>query len=132
MQNMKVEGDILHEDYQRDMHLSLTGASLTGKITGGTAGSWNATCKEKGFEAYIIGRPGSGYNTVHGVNRRWIPGSVWNVTGESTLTALTIKDGAVIAAPEGCTLTMTVNGAARQIKPGTYKGKITIKVSKIL
>jgi hypothetical protein len=26
---------------------------------------------------------------------------------------------------------MTVNGAARQIKPGTYRGKITIKVSKI-
>lgn len=37
MKDMKVEGDILHEDNQRDMRLSLTEASLKGRIISGTA-----------------------------------------------------------------------------------------------
>ena len=128
MTDMKAEGDILHEDYQRDMNLSLTGTSLTGKISSGTVGSWNALCKEKGFETYIIDP--DGYKTVHGVNLTLDSGSVWNVTGESTLTALTIKDGSVIAAPGGKKLTMTVDGIEKTIKAGECKGKIVLKVAK--
>jgi hypothetical protein len=129
MKDMKTDGDILHEDYQRDMHLSLTAASLTGRITSGTAETWNAICKEKGFEDYIIDP--DGYKTLHGVSLTLNSGSLWNVTGESTLTALTVADGASIKAPRGYKLTMTVNGAAKAIKPGTYNGKITITVAKI-
>jgi len=127
MTDMKAEGDILHEDYQRDMSLSLTGASLTGKIVSGTVASWNALCKEKGFETYMIDP--NGYKTVHGVNLTLDSGSVWNVTDKSTLTALTIGKGAVIAAPKGKTVMMTVNGAAVPVAAGTYTGNIVITVS---
>lgn len=126
MKEMKAEGNILNEDYQRDMQLSLTNASLTGRIISGTAASWNVICEEKGFENYIIDT--DGYNTVHGVNLTLNSGSVWNVTGESTLTALIIGEGAIIAAPRGKRLKMIVNGTATSIKPGVYKGNIVITV----
>ncbi|MBN1626791.1 MAG: hypothetical protein JW944_09730 [Deltaproteobacteria bacterium] len=55
--------------------------------------------------------------------------SVWTVAGTSYLTSLTIDKGAVIKAPGGKTLTMTVNGVKTPIKAGTYKGKIVMIVS---
>jgi hypothetical protein len=124
MTGMNVEGNILHEDYQRDMHLALAKTSLTGKITSGTAKDWNALCKEKGMEKYIIDP--DGYKTMHGVNLTLDPGSVWKVTGESALTALTIEDGAHLTVPQGYKLAMTVNGTDTPIKAGSYQGKIVI------
>jgi hypothetical protein len=127
MHDMNAQGDILNEDYQRDMYLTMTGTSLTGKIVSGTATGWNALCKQKGFEAYIIDP--NGYKTVHGINLTLNTGSQWNVTGESTLTALTIGEGATITAA-GKKVTMTVDGVVTPIKPGAYKGSITIKPEK--
>jgi hypothetical protein len=126
MSDMKAEGDILNEDYQRDMYLSLTGTSVSGKIVSGTVDSWNALCKAKGFETYIINP--DGYKTAHGVSLTLDSGSSWNVTGESTLTALTIGNGSAIKAPAGKKLTMTVNGVATPVAAGAYKGKIVITV----
>ncbi len=128
MTDMQAEGDILNEDYQRDIHLNLTGTALTGRIISNTVGDWNALCKEKGFETYIINP--DGYKTPHGVNLTLGPGSRWNVTGESTLTALTIGDGASIAATGGKTLTMTVDGIEKPVRAGDYRGKIVIKAAK--
>jgi hypothetical protein len=54
--------------------------------------------------------------------------SVWTVTGTSYLTSLTVAKGAVIKAPEGKTVTMTVDGVKKAIAPGTYIGKIVIMV----
>jgi hypothetical protein len=54
--------------------------------------------------------------------------SVWTVTGTSYLTSLTVAKGAVIKAPEGKTLTMTVGGVKTKIAAGAYTGKITLKV----
>lgn len=126
MKDMKAEGDIMHEDYQRDMHLSLTDTSLTGRIISGTVGSWNALCKEKGFESYLIDP--DGYNTIHGVNLTLNSGSLWNVTGESTLTSLTINEDADVKAPEGKKLLLKVNGGTVPVAPGAYKGSIIITV----
>jgi hypothetical protein len=55
--------------------------------------------------------------------------SVWTVAGTSYLTSLTVARGAVIKAPAGKTLTMTVNGVKTEIAPGSYTGKIVLKVS---
>ena len=55
--------------------------------------------------------------------------SVWVVTGTSHLTSLTIDAGAIVLAPEGKTLTMTVNGAKTKTAPGSYKGKIVVAVA---
>jgi hypothetical protein len=56
--------------------------------------------------------------------------SVWTVAGTSYLTSITVAKGAVIKAPEGKTLTMTVDGVKTPIGAGTYKGKIVITFSK--
>jgi hypothetical protein len=124
MTGMKAEGNVLNEDYQRDLHLLLAETSLTGKIVSGTVETWNALCKEKGMEKYIID-PG-GYKAVHGVELSLGSGSSWTVTGDSTLTALTISGGATVKASAGARLTMTVDGAEAAIQTGTYKGKILI------
>jgi hypothetical protein len=124
MKGMKATGDILNEDYQRDLHLSLAESSLTGKIVSGTAETWNALCKEKGMEKYIIDP--TGYKAAHGVELSLDNGSSWTVTGDSTLTALTIASGATVKAGAGVRLTMTVDGAETGIQAGTYHGKILI------
>ena len=56
-------------------------------------------------------------------------GAVWTVTGTGTITGLTIGEGSSINAPEGSSVTMTVNGVKRPIREGTYKGKIVLTVN---
>jgi hypothetical protein len=56
--------------------------------------------------------------------------SIWTVAGTSYLTSLGIAKGAVVKAPEGKTLTMTVDGVKKPIGAGTYKGKIVLTVAK--
>lgn len=53
----------------------------------------------------------------------------WTVTGESYLTSLSIDQGAVIKAPEGKTLTMTVDGVETAVAPGSYTGKIVLMIA---
>ncbi len=55
--------------------------------------------------------------------------SVWTVTGTSYLTALTLADGASLTAPEGKTLTMTVDGVETAVNPGAYTGQIVLTVA---
>ena len=54
--------------------------------------------------------------------------SAWTVTGDSWITALTLADGALLAAPEGKTLTMTVNGVKTPAAAGQYAGVIHLTV----
>ena len=54
--------------------------------------------------------------------------STWIVTGDSYITALTIADGARIAAPEGKSLTMTVDGRQVPVTAGAYTGAILLHV----
>jgi len=57
-------------------------------------------------------------------------GSTWEVTETTRLTGLTIADGASIKAPEGYSITMTVDGVETGINPGTYEGDIMITKTK--
>jgi hypothetical protein len=54
---------------------------------------------------------------------------VWVVAESIALNSLTIAKGASMAAPEGKSLTMTVDGIGTAIKPGTYNGDIFITVT---
>ena len=56
--------------------------------------------------------------------------SKWVVDKTSYLTGLTVAEGASLTAPEGYNLNMTINGAAKPIKAGDYKGKIVLTVTK--
>ena len=53
----------------------------------------------------------------------------WIVEESIALRSLTTAEGASLAAPEGKTLTMTVDGVETAIASGTYKGKIVMTVA---
>lgn len=57
-------------------------------------------------------------------------GETWVVSKTTTLTALVIAEGAVIKAPEGHSVTLTVDGTETEIHYGTFKGRIAITVDK--
>lgn len=57
--------------------------------------------------------------------------SVWTVAGDSWLTGLYLEPGAVVAAPEGMRVSMTVNGAPVECSHGNYSGIIHLWVHKI-
>ena len=57
-------------------------------------------------------------------------GLIWVVDKTISLSSLAIADGAFIIAPEGYSVTMTVDGVETGIIPGTYKGNIVLTVTK--
>ncbi|MBP2630262.1 MAG: hypothetical protein H6Q70_890 [Firmicutes bacterium] len=56
--------------------------------------------------------------------------SAWIVNHDSYLGNLTIEAGAIVKAPIGFSLVMTVNEQETKIEPGTYEGQIIIRVIK--
>jgi len=55
--------------------------------------------------------------------------STWSVPGTSYITALTIEEGGKIEGVDGKKVSMTVDGAATEIKAGSYKGEIVLTVA---
>ena len=94
LMNMDVTGDIVHDDYQRRMRLTLSGTTLTGAIYSNTVDDWNAYCEAECDGSYILNP--EGYDTVWGVELTLSEGAVWNVTAPSRLTDLVINDGSVL------------------------------------
>ncbi len=117
MTGMDVTGDVIHEDYQRDMTLTLSGTSLTGAINAYDCDHWNETAAAEGFTDYALDES---YDTAHGVSLTLSDGSVWTVTAESSLAGLTIDDTSSIAG------SMTVDGVATEPAAGTYTGEIIL------
>jgi hypothetical protein len=56
-------------------------------------------------------------------------GLIWVVDKTTSLSSLTIADGAFVMAPEGCSVTMTVDGIETGIVPGSYKGNIMLTLT---
>ena len=123
VKNMALDGDILHEDYQRKMTLSLENASLTGAVVSGTCAAWNRSISDfvdAGWDAHdeelgntkaqILATlcPDETYETIWGVRMSLDGDSVWTVTGDSSLSSLELAEGAVIEAPEGAALEIYV------------------------
>ena len=101
--DMEVEGDVINDDYQRALRLTLDGTTMTGAIYSNTCEDWNEFCNAELEGEYILNES---YETVWGVELTLENGAVWNVTEESTLTALNIVDG-------------TVNGTVTENADGT-------------
>ena len=91
LQNMDVTGDIINDDYQRPMRVTLANTTLTGAIHSNTCEDWNALSDAE-FEGQYKLNP-DGYKTVWGVELTLTGGAVWNVTETSVLTDLVINDG---------------------------------------
>lgn len=113
MIDMDIEGDIMHEDYQRVMNLDLMNTSVTGKIVSATQAAWNAVWADESdavLKALVIDTnmrsDGGYYETIWGLNLSMDSTSAWVVTETSSLRSLVVEAGAVIQAPEGYKLTI--------------------------
>lgn len=121
MTDMDVSGDILHEDYQRNMTVSLDHATLSGNIFSGTVDSWNEKWAQFGDVNWVVD---DSYDARYGVALTLGADSTWNVTGESSLTSLTVEEGAVINGD------VTLDGSPLTVEPGqTYTGEIVVSGS---
>jgi hypothetical protein len=139
--NMTMTGDIINSmTSESDVVVSFEKASITGAIT--TATAVHATGKngeklvmqDKPDLYTLIGEIIETYaptNDKYGVMVSLDGGSTWTVSKSSYLTGLTIANGATVAAPKGYKVSMTVDGVAKDIKAGDYKGKIALTVTKI-
>ena len=112
-----VSGDVIHEDYQRDLYLTLDGSTLTGAIRSYDCGHWNQVAQAEGFTNYALD---ASYETAHGAHLTVQNGAVWVVTGESNLLSFTVDASSLVVG------TMTVNGVETPILPGAYEGDIVL------
>ena len=119
MKNMNIEGDIIHEDYQRRLILTLSAAKYEGAANEYDCAHWNEVSKEEGFEGYCLDRS---YNTHHGLEIVLENGSVWKVTKESSLTRLFLGEGCRILGR------VFINGKETEPSYGkSYEGNIKVK-----
>ena len=110
--DMDVTGDIVHDDYQRELYLTLDNTTLTGAIYCNTWEDWNAMAEAE-FDGNYILNP-DGYDTWWGVTLTLSGNSVWNVTDVSVVTDLILNDGATVngVITENADGTLTISPAA--------------------
>ncbi len=117
MKDMSLAGDIAHEDYQRNMYISLANVAWEGAANEYDCAHWNEVSAAEGFTNYCLD---ASYETAHGLYIGLTEGSRWTVTGESCISGLVIEEGAELIG------TLTVNGEAVEAAPGEYAGEIVI------
>jgi len=138
--NMTLKGDIITSmTTEGDVDVTFEKAVITGAITTSIAehakGPNGEELEQRDDNSLykIIGEVKDVYSETkdkYGMKASFDKDSKWIVDKTSYMTSLTIADGASIAAPEGLTLKMTVNGVKKEIKAGKYSGKITLAVIK--
>ena len=114
---MELNGNIVHEDYQRDLNLELSAVTWNGAANEYDFQHWNQVAEEEEFEDLCVD---DSYETHHGISLSLQDGSVWNVTEESVLSQLTVG--------EGCTVNgvITVDGEAAAAQTGEFTGNIVV------
>ena len=167
--NGSYEGDILHQDYQRAMTVTIgENATLTGKAVSGTYAGWNNLWSEESLtnmleedgytpdffgndlwaqdvQANLIRSEDTVYEGTEnlGIDMTVGNGGTWIVTGDCSLSSLTLEDGGAITTPEGCTLSFfagcdssnsnvfydeTAGEEVTELIPGTYEN-VVIRLS---
>ena len=114
--------------------VSLENTTITGSITTATFESLaDIDGVEVSKETYFyIGEVKNTYcatDDEYGMQVSLDRNSTWIVDETSYLTGLTIAEGAVIKAPEGYTVILTVDGVKKPISAGAYEGRILLKVA---
>ena len=136
--NGSYTGDILHQDYQRRMSVTVgENGVLNGAVVSGTWQGWLDLWSEETLLGVL---KEDGYDEVPFASETWASdvqenliraddtpyadtenlgadvtvkaGGTWVVTGTSTLSSLTLEPGAVVTAPEGMTLRILVDADA--------------------
>lgn len=118
MEDMDVTGDILHEDYQRQMTVDLEHTTLTGNLVSGTMDSWNQQWVDYGEVNWVVD---DSFDADYGIALTVGDGAVWNVTGDSSLKSLTVMEGGTVQGD------ITLDGQPLTPEPGkTYTGDIQV------
>jgi len=134
--NMTLNGDIVNSmTSESDVVVNFEKATITGAITTATSQSQadidGVKVSKKTY--YYIGDVKNTYcatDDKYGMKISLDGESRWIVDENSYVTNLIISEGAVIAAPDGYKLTVTVDGVKKEIKAGNYSGKIALTVTK--
>ena len=127
LKDMSAKGDILHDDYHRNMELHLMNTELKGKIDLGSFERWEKLWEDKG----ITKAKWLGDDVWQGKNELSVSldgKSKWEVTETCLISQLVIADGASIKASNGKTLKLLVDRKEVPLKAGTYNGEILLKV----
>lgn len=137
--NMTLTGDIINANTASSAltvtfkNATVTGAITTAKATHTLGPKGEAVDMKHPELYYLIGDVKNTYcatDDKKGVTVSLDGKSVWSVDKTSYLTELTIAADGSITSPKGSKVTMTVDGVAKEIKAGTYKGKIVLTVAK--
>jgi hypothetical protein len=134
VRNTTVSGDVYNSVYKNPQNLSLKldNTAYSGAVSTGVQYHVNFKPGEKiGIEnALEIGNLGVTPvgDFCNGIIVELKNGSAWTVTGESHITALIVDGTSAVKAPEGKTLSVTVNGAPAAIGAGKLTGDICIEV----
>jgi flagellar basal body rod protein FlgF len=112
----------------KNLILKFEKSNITGVITASTARHTKDTLTSADYllVSEVKNTPGAAVNNGVVVA---LSNSTWTVTGTCYLTSLTIGDGSAVATPKGKKVTMTVDGVAKPIKAGQYKGAIVLSVN---
>jgi hypothetical protein len=138
--NMTLAGDMVNGNTAAGAlsvsldNVTYTGAISTATVTHALGPNGEEITMEHPELYYLIGEVTNTYCATEeefGVSVTLDGATQWTVDKTAYLTGLTISDGATISAPEGHRLAMTVNGASKPVKPGTYEGEIVLTVSGI-
>ena len=116
----------------RSLDVTLDASSVTGAISLGRD-TWEVThfasgdtaSQEIGYAAAT--ELGMFCDDGQGLSLALTNGAVWTVTETSYLTSLTIDGTSSITGADGAAVTMTVDGTAVAVAPGTYTGQIVIE-----
>lgn len=121
-----IAGDVKAYDYQRNCVVNLVNTTWTGAYETWDKDTWDAVwseeCKADPICYWVLDpetyHTGAGNGSALTVDKS----SVWNVTGESQLTRLTVEEGGVIHG------TVTVNGETVDITSGgAWEGEILVR-----
>ena len=118
----------------RSLDVTLDGSAVTGAISLGSDtwavthfASGNTASQEIGYAEKTV--LGSFHEDGFGLSLTLKDSSVWTVTEDSYLTALTVDAASSVVGADGKAVSMTVNGAETPITAGTYEGEIIITLA---
>ena len=129
--NTTLTGDFYNGRTQEGaMALRFENAAVTGIIS--TSLVAPATGKEPTRETYqeighVVNTPAP-TETDNGLSVSLDGKSRWTITGTSYLTGLTLEPGATVNPASGRKLSMLVNGRRTPLRPGDFKGAITLEI----
>jgi hypothetical protein len=125
MKDMRVQGDILHEDYQRNMEVTIETATLEGTIALKSFEAWREFWQVLDVtEANWL--PDDAWEGENTLSLTLTDNASWVVTDTSNLTALKVDEGSVIRGLRDRQVVMTVDGVKTEIEAGSYKGDIQL------